>query len=170
MEENNYTPDNQPENNEQPLEHIAPLFIDDNIKLFLRETIKWGKFLSIIGFVFTGLIGLIGLSIMIGGSTIMSKIPMGNNFVGGFIGFIYLLMGLLYYFPSKYLYDFCVYIKQALDLNDQESLSYGFSRLKSLFKFWGVLMVFMLIFYGFMIIFIIGVGFFTSSLTGGQGI
>lgn len=167
MEENNYTPDNQSENNAQPLEPTAPLIIDDNVNLFLRETIKWGKFLSIVGFVFTALIGLIGLGIMLGGSALMAKIPMGNNFLGGFIGFIYLLMGLLYYFPSKYLYDFCVFIKQALDLNDQESLSYGFSKLKSFYKFWGVLMVFLLILYGFLIIFIVGVGFFASSLAGG---
>lgn len=170
MEENNYSPNNLSENNEQPFEPIAPLIIDDNIKLFLRETIKWSKFLSIIGFVFTALIGLIGLGIMVGGSAITSKIPMANNFIGGFIGFIYLLMGLLYYFPSKYLYDFSFYTRQALDINDQESLSYSFSKLKSFYKFWGVLMVFMLILYGFLIIFIVGLGFFASSLVSGQSI
>ena len=81
---------------------------------------------------------------------------------GGLIGAIYLAMGLLYYFPSKYLYDFSVFIKQALEIKDQESLTYAFSRLKSLYRFWGILVVIMLVFYGIiLLITIASLGFAT---------
>jgi len=164
MEENNYT-----EINETTAPH-TPLIIGEDIKAFLAETVKWGKFLAIVGFVFTALIAVIGLGIMVFGAAITSKLPAGGNIMGGFIGFIYLLMGLLYYFPSKYLYDFATYIKQALVLNDQESLSYGFLRLKSLFRFWGILMIFLIILYALMLVFFIGMAIFAGSLAGGQGI
>lgn len=161
MEENNYT-----ESNEELLPEATPLIIDENIKAFLRETSKWGKFLAIVGFVFTGLIAFAGIALMFFGSAIMSKLPSSTNFMGGFVGFIYLLMGLVYYFPSKYLYDFSIYVKQALDINDQESLSYAFSRLKSLYKFFGIITLFAIIFYGFMLIFIIGMAIFAGNLAG----
>ena len=164
MEENNYTEINEPTSPE-----ATPLIIGDDIKDFLTETVKWGKFIAIIGFVFTALVGVIGLGMMVFGSAITASLPAGS-FMGGFLGFIYLLMGLLYYFPSKYLYDFATYIKQALLLNDQESLAYGFRRLKALFRFWGILMIVLLIFYALMIVFLIGMAIFAGSLTGGQHI
>lgn len=158
MEENNYNEEVQ-----MPSQEAAPLIIDLSIKSFLIETIKWGKFLAIMGFVFTGLIALIGIGLMVFGSVITSKLPAGM-FMGGFIGFIYMLMGLLYYFPSKYLYDFCVYIKQALILNDQESLAYAFSKMKSLYRFWGILMVIVLVFYAIGILFVIAMAIFAVSI------
>ena len=165
MEENNYTEINETISSPE----AAPLIIGEDIKAFLAEIIKWGKFIAIVGFVFTALIAVIGLGLMLFGSAITSKMPAGT-FMGGFLGFIYLLMGLVYYFPSKYLYDFSVYIKQALLLNDQESLSYGFLRLKSLFRFWGILMIFVLVLYALMLVFFIGMAIFAGSLAGGQGI
>src|SRR5690554_5537560 len=94
----------------------SPLIIDANIKSFLTEIIKWGKFLAITGFVFTALIAIFGIFLIFFGSPFFgsmqsSKFPIGMM-MGGFIGVFYLVLGLLYYFPSKYLYDFCIYTKR----------------------------------------------------------
>jgi hypothetical protein len=105
---------------------------------------------------------------MLMGSVMFSKMPgMGTigSFFGGFIGFVYLLMALVYYFPSKYLYDFSTYIKQAILIDDQESLEYAFSKLKSLFRFWGILMIVLLCLYALMILFAIIVGVFAATLS-----
>lgn len=143
------------------------LVIDQNAKMFLTETAKWGKFLAIIGFVFCGLIALFSLFIMFFGSVMTTAMQgVGSSFAAvgmGFIGFVYLLFGLLYYFPSKYLYDFSVYIKQAISINDQESLTYAFEKMKSLYKFWGVLMIILLSFYALIIIFAVLVGGFAAT-------
>lgn len=151
MEQDNFSEEVQGASQE-PL-----LIIDANIREFLVETIKWGKFLAIVGFVFTGLIALVGIGLMSFGSTTMTQIY-GVAGMGGFLGVIYLLMGLLYYFPSKYLYDFCVYTKKALQINDQESLVDAFSKIKSLYKFWGILMVVVIVFYGVALLFGIAAG------------
>ncbi len=156
------------ENEITPLEenHIPEvLVIDENIKMFLTTTARWGKFLSIVGFVFCGLIAIGALFLMFAGSSLYSSIPgmgTGGAFVRGFVDFIYLLMALLYYFPSKYLYDFSVYIKQAILMNDQESLSYGFSKLKSLYRFWGILTLVILVLYGLLLLFGMAVIIFAS--------
>ena len=142
------------------------LVIDSQLKFFLKETAKWGKFLSIVGFVLCGIIALLAiLMLFLGGSisTVMSKIGLMGSMVRGFIAFIYLLMALLYYFPSKYLFDFSIYIKQALLHNDQESLTYAFSRMKSLYRFWGILMIILLSFYAIIILFAVAVGGFAAS-------
>lgn len=139
------------------------LIVDSNIKGFLTETIKWGKFLAIMGFVFTALIALSGIFLIFFGSILTSKFPMGTM-MGGFIGILYLVMGLLYYFPSKYLYDFCVHTKRALQTNDQESLAYAFSRMKSLYKFWGILMIIGVVFYGIGALLGIMGAFFAASM------
>ena len=149
-----------------PKEEPKQLIIDSQLKFFLKETAKWGKFLSIVGFVLCGIIAVGAIFMMfLGGaiSTIMSKMGVMGSMMSGFIGFIYLLMALLYYFPSKYLFDFSVYIKQALLHNDQESLTYAFSRMKSLYRFWGILMIILLSFYAIIILFAVLVGGFAAS-------
>ena len=143
------------------------LVIDQTARSFLSETAKWGKFLAIIGFVLCGLIVVVALFLFFAGGTMTSAFKGMNSALAGaatgVIGFIYLLLALVYYFPSKYLYDFSVYIKQALALEDQESLNYAFERLKSLYKFWAILMIILLSFYAFIIIFAVLVGGFAAS-------
>lgn len=138
------------------------LTITEAMKSILMGTSKWAKFLSIMGFIFTGLIGIFALLFIFAGGAITSKLQgmgaMAGGFFSGFIGFIYLLMGLLYYFPSKYLYDFATYAKQAVEINDEESIAYSFQRLKSFFKFWGILMIIVLSIYGVIILFAIIAG------------
>ena len=143
------------------------LLIDQTARSFLNETAKWGKFLAIIGCVLCGLIVVVALFLFFAGGAMTSAFKGMNSALAGaatgFIGFIYLLLALIYYFPSKYLYDFSVYIKQALALEDQESLNYAFERLKSLYKFWAILMIILLSFYAFIIIFAVLVGGFAAT-------
>jgi hypothetical protein len=142
-----------PENPQQP----AALVIDLPIRSFLTETIKWGKFIAIIGFVFTGLIALVGVVFLIGGGSGLNyRFTQGFGFI---VGPTYLLLSLLYFFPSRFLYRFCSNIKSALNSNDQEALAVGFENLKSNFKFWGILLMVMIVFYGVLILGAVAVNF-----------
>ena len=115
-------------------------------KTYLMEIAKWSKFFGIIGFIFVGLIAV--LSIFAG--TVFSTISDINPAFqqaefGAFqratgIGFamIYLLMALLYFFLSLYIFKSTKSMKLGLINNDNSQLEEGFKNLKSTFKFWGV--------------------------------
>ncbi len=113
------------------------------------ETAKWGKFLGIVGFVMSGFIVLAGLT-MFGGA--FGGVYPG---LGGGVGFIYILMSLLYIFPSLYLYRFSTKMKLGLQQNDAESCSDAYSNLKKLFVFLGVMTIVVLSLYILIIFFML---------------
>lgn len=126
--------------------------INSKINNFLLETAKWAKFLAIVGFVFIGLIVLGALIALLSGATVyrFSGIS-GGPFI---VGLTYLLMALLYYFPTRYLYNFAVKMKLAIENSQQNNLEDGFENLKSLFKFSGIFMIVILSIYA--LIFLVG--------------
>ena len=128
------------------------LVINNEIRFFLSEISKWSKFLAIVGFIMAALIILGGIAFMLFGSVFTAQLPAQFAFTG-MIGAIYVAMGLLYYFPAKYLYDFSTYARQALAIQNQEALVYAFAKLKSFYKFWGILMIIVLCVYAVAIVF-----------------
>lgn len=116
----------------------------------LTETAKWTKFLSILGFIF---IGLIVVMAFFAGS-MMSFLPTQQidqmpNSLGFLFTVIYLLMALLYFFPTKYLWNFSQKIKSALANQNEEELDAALSNQKSFYKFFGILIIVFLSIYAF---------------------
>lgn len=116
----------------------------------LTETAKWTKFLSILGFIF---IGLIVVMAFFAGS-MMSFLPTQQidqmpNGLGFLFTVIYLLMALLYFFPTKYLWNFSQMIKSALANQNEEELDAALSNQKSFYKFFGILIIVFLSIYAF---------------------
>ena len=104
------------------------LVITTSSKNYLLYAAKWAGFLSIIGFISLGLMILAGLGLGIAGGS--------SQF--GIIGFIYLGMAVIYFFPIYYLYLFAQKIKKAVNSTSQSDLEGGFENLKSCFKFLGI--------------------------------
>ncbi len=135
---------NTNETSEEPKLIISEVAIS-----YLSETGRWAKFLSILGFVFTGLIVLMGLfagsllSFMSRGQ--MDRMPRGIGFM---VGSIYVLMGILYLFPTWYLFNFSQKLKTAISSKSLDDLNVALINQKSFFKFWGILMIVMLGIYG----------------------
>ena len=117
---------------------------------YLMETAKWGKFLAIVGYVSIGILILIAIFMMIGLST-MSNLT-GAEFPMGVFGFMYIIIGALYYFPVNYLYKYAVQIKKGLKSNDITTITAGFQNLKSLFKFMAIVTIVILSIYGLMLL------------------
>ncbi|WP_421920241.1 DUF5362 family protein [Marinifilum sp.] len=114
--------------------------------IYLNETRKWTIFLSILGFIFLGLLVVASLFM----STIYNLIVPGEMpfpGMGAGVGIFYLLMGLLYFFPIYYLYKFSTYSKKAIYNEDKDQLSLAFRYLKSHYKFIGVFTIVMLSIY-----------------------
>ena len=140
-----------------PTDHLSmPLQIDDVSAGYLKETAKWGKFLSIVGFVVTGLIVLVAL---FAGSLFaklgelsanrQSALPEGLSFI---ITIIYLAIAILYFFPCFYLFKFSNKAKLAIELNEQVSLNEAFGNLKSCFKFIGITTIIILAVYALVLL------------------
>lgn len=131
--------------------------ISEKAKHSLNETRKWTFFLSILGFVFIGLIVIGGFSI----GTIMSAFSDESlPFPGYAMGFVYLILGALYFFPIYYLYKFSTNMKEALLHKTEESVEDAFLNLKSHYKFVGILTIVMLSIY-----LLFGIGFALVGLS-----
>lgn len=106
---------------------------------FLKETSTWTYFLSILGFIGIGLMVLFGIFFVVA----MGNMPGGNpyedfGFDMSYFGIIYVVLGLIYFFPVLYLFNFSRKMKNALNSNNNEDLTAAFSNLKSHYKFLGV--------------------------------
>jgi len=146
------------------------LVFTEEIKDYIMETVKWSKFLSILGFIFVGIISIIGILMLLSfGGTLFSN-AVGLNNIPGFpagmfsvVGFVYFGIALLYFFPVYYLFSFAAKTKNAILCNDNQLLAEGFAKLKSHYKFVGILTLIIVGFYA--VIFVIGaIGLFGLML------
>jgi len=141
---------------------FSGLQIDHENNSYLSEIARWGKFLSIVGFVFTGL-GAIGLLFsLFGGSTYQSiYAPVWQRSI---FPLLMVVMILLYFFPCLYLFNFSTKMKLALRTDDQLYMTTAFKNLKSCFKFVGIFTIVMLAIY---LIVIIALGMLANRYSGG---
>ena len=119
------------ENLESNLQSNESIYINDEIKIYLSETAKWAKFLSILGFIGLGLLVLIPLIISI----------TFNEPTFSLIAIIYIIIAIVYIIPINYLYIFSTNIKRGINSNNQELITSGLKNLKSHYKFIGILTI-----------------------------
>lgn len=125
--------------------------LSDQAKKYLLETSKWANFIAIVGFIAIGLLIIMSFSI----GTIMASLPEGS--LGGlspkFFSFFYLIAAGIYFIPVFFLFQFAQKIKQALMQDDHNLLTFGLKKLKSHYKFIGILFIILISLYFFLIIF-----------------
>ncbi|WOD43603.1 DUF5362 family protein [Hwangdonia lutea] len=139
------------------------LEIGEDIKGLLKETSSWSYLLSIIGFIGIGLMVIAGifLGAMMGANTFGSSNP--NNAMGfsmGYFGLIYVGMGLIYFFPVLYLFNFSRMMKKALSTTNKADLKSAFTNLKSHYKFMDIFAIVIISIY---VLMFLGGMLFTSS-------
>lgn len=142
----NYNQNNYFMENQSQFETFE-LQLTEQSKMFLKETGKWAYFLSILGFVFIGLIVIMALFL---GTTLASLgggLGGSSGVASGLITFVYLIMAALYFMPVYYLFKFGSNIKSAFADNDTERLTSSLEYLKSHYKFVGILVIVILSFY-----------------------
>lgn len=116
---------------------------EEGMKNF-KSISKWATFLSILGFVYTGFVGLMGLVFLIVfpliGDDLGTPMPVPMNYFGIF----YILIAVIYFFPVLYLFRFSDKTKSAFLLGDQETFDVAIENLKKMFKFMGIMTIVML--------------------------
>lgn len=133
----------------------SSLEISENSKDFLMESAKWARFISIVSFVGLGIISLIGVLFLFSIIPIETNKSEMNQMMPPVIGVLYLLMAVLYFFPTMYLFRFATSIHTALSQPESNTLELGFENLKSLFRFIGILTIIVLSFYVLAILMIV---------------
>jgi len=141
---------------------LFELQVDHDASTYLKESARWAKFLAVIGFVLCGIILLVALfaGSMLAGSFGAMGMGRGGTAMGAVVSVIYIALGLLYFFPCLYTYNFATKMQIALRNNDQAQLNQSFKNLKSCYRFMGILMIIWLCFVALGLIFsVIGAAF-----------
>ena len=120
----------------------------------LNSAARWGRFLSIVGFVFCGLM-------LIGGVLIQTIMPSFGSYSYGnpiikYLGTVYIILAIILFFPCLYLLKFSNKMLEAIRTSNQESMDNAFANLKSMFKFYGIVTIVILCFYA--LAFLVGIG------------
>ena len=120
------------------------LVVTEDMRSYIYDITKWARFISIVGFVISIFLIMAAFSI----SALMNSNPgvtaqlnqLGSN-GSTVITVLYLVLGLLLFYPSILLNKLSKKAKQGVLFGDQESLNQSFATLKSLFKFWGIVTI-----------------------------
>lgn len=136
---------------------VDALWITEDIRSYIYQAAKWTRFLSIVGFVFAAMFVMSAFSVGAIYSALSSAMP-GNPLLKlgpAVLTVFYLLIGLLQFYPSFLLYKFSTSANKAVLFADQPSLGEAISKLKSFFKFWGVLTIALIAMYILMIVMVV---------------
>src|SRR5262249_29628354 len=125
---------------EEQNESLFELQVDPVSVQHLQDAARWGKFLSIVGFIMIGLLVLLGV-VMGTMLSFFNAAARAGAFKGTLISVLYIAFAFLYFFPCLYLFRFSNKMQAAFRTNDQESLIEGFGNLKSCLKFVGILTI-----------------------------
>ena len=124
--------------------------LSEQAKKYLLEAAKWANFISIVGFIAIGLLIIMSFSI----GTIMASLPDGA--LGGlspkFFSFFYLIMAGVYFIPVFFLFQFGQKTRQAFIEDDHNLLTFALKKLKSHYKFIGIIFIVCIILYLFLIL------------------
>lgn len=114
---------------------------------YLLRAAKWGKFLAIMGFIFTGLLVIVGVLL----SFVINKLPEESipnmPFPAGVISVIYIVIAGIYIAPVIFLNSFCNNAIKAVNLGKTEHLTESIRNLKNLFVFVGIATIVILVLY-----------------------
>lgn len=110
-------------------------WITPSVIELLSQTRPWALFLSILGFISSGLMAIVGV---IGGVGGLAMARAGGVQMAVMM-LVYPLIGLLYFFPSLYLFRFAQAIRDLRDAPDVLHLENALSAQKSFWKFVGIL-------------------------------
>lgn len=140
-------------------EQIFKLEVDDTAKAYMLEGARWGKFIAIVGFILIGIFIIIFASLMVTMSSVfsgMDSMP-GNRmpFSPVMLFFIYIIIALLGIYPTFSLFKYSQKVKSSINTMNAVDFNTAFRHLRNLLKFYGIMMIVGLAFYG--IIFIVAI-------------
>jgi hypothetical protein len=117
----------------------------------LSDTKPWVRLCSVLGFVFTVFMLLIGLAAIVGGFSLDQVSASPGMPIGG-LGFFYVVMAFFYFLPSLYLFKYANAIASAEISHSAADIAIAAGYQKSFWKFVGIFALIMTI------VMVIGIG------------
>src|SRR5674476_1519967 len=120
--------------------------IEEGTFKYLNSSRKWAMFLAIIGFIFVGLIIIIGLI----AGTFLTAFNSGEKGLGipeSLMFIPILLLAVIYFFPVLFLFRFSKHTSHAVQTLDKMEFHKAIKNLKSFFVYIGVLIIIILSLY-----------------------
>lgn len=124
----------------------------------IHATAKWARLVAILGFVFLGIMLLIGLTMgsflgrMLAMNAAMTGqvMPVDPAMLGLLYGVIFLVAVVIYFFPTLFLYQYATRTLRALRGGfDVAQFSKGIGAQRSFFAYIGILMIILVVLYAF---------------------
>ena len=139
--------ENFEERERQPEEDVVQeeeqLVVTEEIRSYIYETAKWTRFLSIVGLVFSAFLALMAFSangLIEGLATAAPSSPLvqlGTTFLTVY----FLCISLMLFYPSFLLFKYSNAANTAVLYADQENFTVAMKKMKSVFKFWGIVTI-----------------------------
>lgn len=138
------------DSNDDPLANVpvTPLMIEH-----LRGTKPWVRFLSIMMFILSGFMILLGLVMLFAGSALGQR-----SGVGPIVGIIYILMSILYIAPAFFLHQYASYIGDFMNGGGDSAMESALGSQKSFWRFLGILTIIVIAIYALIFVVAILVG------------
>lgn len=132
----------QQQNEEQAFPELK---VTEEIRSYLYETTKWANFLAIVGFVTTGFLLIIAFAIYRSVKTNLQQAVV-LSLLGDVKDRAQIIVFLIIYafailYPSMLLFKFSKQGKLGILHGDQEALNQSLARIKSLFKYYGIIAI-----------------------------
>ncbi|MDR2160510.1 MAG: hypothetical protein LBP23_10635 [Treponema sp.] len=109
---------------------------------YLKEASPWLRFVGILSFIGGGLLCLLGIGFSVGmtSSGIMGTEAF-SGVMGSLVGLVYVVSGVVVFFPAKFMYSFGSRIKRYAGSGAAEDLEQALRNNKSLWKFSGIVCI-----------------------------
>lgn len=134
------------------------LIVTEDMRSYFYDIAKWANFLAVVGFVISGFMIIsaftIGAAVQTNPELAAMLGQMGKLGTGGITVF-FLLYGFAIFYPSMLMLKYSIKAKQGILYNEQNNLDEALSKLKSLFKYWGIVTIVIMVLYAMMIVFTI---------------
>ena len=118
----------------------------------LNVTRKWTTFLSILGFIFLGLIIVAGIATSLF-LTVFKTQQTNLGIPESLMIVVLATIGVLCYFPVFFLFRFSKNIRDAIQNHDQRKLAKGFRNLRLFFAYFGILVILVISVYLILLLF-----------------
>jgi hypothetical protein len=120
------------------------LVVTEEMRSHIYDIAKWASFLAIVGFVITGLMIFIAFGIgavLNTNPTVAAMFGQMASLGGPTITAVFLIYAFVVFYPSLLLFKYASKAKLGVLYGEQTSLDAAMGKMKSLFKFWGVMII-----------------------------
>lgn len=142
-------------NEQNEIAEQPKLVVTEEMRSYFYDMAKWANFLAIVGFVFTGfaVISAFTIGAAIGTNPELAAM-VGAMGKFGSIGFtaVCLIYAFALFYPSLLLFKYAIKAKIGVLYGEQASLDEALGKMKSLFKYWGIIVIIFISLYFLLIV------------------